>query len=139
MDQRLRDYYTETQVNNATPGQLLIMLYDCLLEHAELAAQEIHAPSAPGDMRPAARQVSWCINVLTELGTSLRHGVKPELCSQLNDLYHFFTRQLSEALETHQADKIREIVPLIQKLRNTWVEADRRAGKAQAGSIAIAA
>ena len=57
----------------------------------------------------------------------------------MSDLYLFFTRQLSEALETHQADKIREIVPLIQKLRNTWVEADRRAGKAQAGSIAIAA
>ena len=57
----------------------------------------------------------------------------------MNDLYHFFTRQLSEALETHQAEKIREIVPLIQKLRNTWVEADRRAGKAQTGSIAIAA
>jgi flagellar protein FliS len=139
MDQRLRDYYTDSQVNNATPGQLLIMLYDCLLEHAEIAAQEIHAPATPGDMRQAARQVSWCINVLTELGTSLRHSAKPDLCTQLNDLYRFFARQFSEALETHQADKIREIVPLIRKLRNTWVEADRLAGKAQAGSIAVAA
>ena len=139
MDQRLRDYYTDSQVNNATPGQLLIMLYDCLLQHAELAAQEIHSPANPSDSREAARQVSWCINVLTELSTCLRHGVDPKLCSVLSDLYRFFTRQLYDALETHQADKIREIVPLIQKLRNTWVEADRIAGKAQAGSIAIAA
>src|SRR5580698_8563023 len=105
MDQRLRDYYTETQVNNATPGQMLVMLYDCLLEHAELAAQEIHSPSTPNDLRQAAREVSRCINVLTELGTCLRHGVEPQLCLLLSDLYRFFMRQFSESLETHEADK----------------------------------
>lgn len=139
MDQRLRDYYIESQVNNATPGQLLIMLYDCLLEHAELAAQEINAPKTAGDFRQAARQVSWCINILTELSTCLRHGVQPQLCTLLGDLYRFFTRQLSEALESRKAEKIREILPLIQKLRETWAQADRLAGKEQTGSIAIAA
>jgi flagellar protein FliS len=139
MDQRLRDYYIESQVNNATPGQLLIMLYDCLLEHAELAAQQISAPTAPGDFRQASREVSRCINVLTELSTCLRHGVQPELCALLGDLYRFFARQFSEALEARQAEKIREILPLIHKLRKTWVEADRLAGKSPAGSIAIAA
>jgi len=139
MDQRLRDYYIETQVNNATPGQLLVMLYDCLIEHAELAAQEIGSPVIPGDTREAARQVSWCINVLTELSTCLRHGVEPKLCSVLSDLYRFFTCQLSDALETHQAAKISEILPLLHQLRDSWVEADRQAGRAQAGSIAIAA
>jgi len=139
MDQRLRDYYIDSQVNNATPGQLLVMLYDCLLEHAEIAAQEISAPATPGDYRQAARQVTWCINVLTELSTCLRHGVEPKLCALLGDLYRFFTRQLSEALEARQAEKIREILPLIQKLRSTWVEADRRAGKNKTAPIAIAA
>jgi flagellar biosynthetic protein FliS len=139
MDQRLRDYYIDTQVNNSTPGQLLIMLYDCLLEHAELAAQEISAPATPGDFRQAAREVSWCINVLTELSTCLRHGVDPKLCTILGDLYRFFAHQFSEALDTHQPGKIREILPLILKLRKTWVEADRLAGKSQAGSIAVAA
>ena len=139
MDQRLRDFYTESQVTNATPGQMLIMLYDCLIEHAECAAQEINAPTIPGDMRQASRQVCWCINVLTELSTCLRHGVDPKLCALLNDLYRFFTRQLSEALETRRPDKIREILPLIQKLRGTWIEADRQASRVKPGSIAIAA
>ena len=139
MEQRLRDYYIESQVNNATPGQLLIMLYDCLIEHAELAAGEINAPAKPGDIRQAAREVSWCINVLTELSTCLRHGVQPQLCTLLGDLYRFFTRQFYDALETHQAEKVREILPLIKKLRETWVQADRLAGKDQTGSIAIAA
>ena len=139
MDQRLRDYYIESQVNNATPGQLLIMLYDCLVEHAQLASQELGAPANPADPRPAAREVSWCINILTELNTCLRRSVDPTLCATLGNLYAFFARQLSEALETRQADKIREILPLIQKLRNTWVEADRIANKYQPGSVAVAA
>ncbi len=139
MDQRLRDYYIDSQVNNATPGQMLIMLYDCLLEHAELAAQETKTQATADDFQRAARQVSWCINILSELSTSLRHGVDPKLCTTLNDLYRFFTRQLSDALETRQPEKIFEIIPLIQKLRKTWVEADRLAAKAQAGPIAIAA
>ena len=139
MDQRLRDYYIESQVHNATPGQLLIMLYDCLIEHAECADQEISAPGNPADPRPAAREISRCINILTELNTCLRHGVSPSLCASLSELYRFFTRQLSDALELRQAEKIRAILPLIHKLRNTWVEADRRANKFQPGSVAVAA
>lgn len=139
MDTRLRDYYIESQVNNATPGQLLIMLYDCLLEHAEYAEQEIGALENPGDHRQAAREVTRCINVLTELNTCLRHGVEPALCATLSDLYRFFASQFSEALEARDASKIREILPLIQKLRNTWAEADRRANKYQPGSVAVAA
>ncbi len=137
MDQRLRDYYIESQVNNATPGQMLVMLYDCLIEHAEIAAQEIKAPGNPNDYRQAARQVTWCINVLTELSTCLRHSVDPKLCATLGDLYRFFTQKLFEALEIRDPDKIHEILPLIKKLRATWAEADRRAGKGQ--PIAIAA
>ncbi len=139
MEQRLRDFYTESQVSNATPGQMLVMLYDCLIEHTERAAQEINAPTIPGDMRRASREVCWSINVLTELSTSLRHNVDPKLCSLLSDLYRFFTRQLSESLENQQADKIHEILPLIKKLRGTWVEADRQASRVKPASIAIAA
>ena len=139
MDQRLRDYYIDSQVNNATPGQLLIMLYDCLIEHAESADHAISAPQNPEDFRPAALEVSRCINILTELNTCLRYGVSPSLCATMSQLYQFFTRQLSAALELRSADKIREILPLIRKLRQTWAEADRRANKYEPGSVAVAA
>jgi flagellar biosynthetic protein FliS len=139
MEQRLRDYYIESQVNNATPGQMLLMLYDCLLERAEVAEQGIATPVRPGDYAPAAHEVKRCINILTELSTCLRRNVHPTLCAQLGDLYRFFASQFSEALEAREAGKIREILPLLRKLRETWAEADRRANKYQPGSIAVAA
>jgi flagellin-specific chaperone FliS len=77
MDQRLRDYYIDSRVNNATPGQLLVMLYDCLIEHAESAEREISAPANPANTCPAAREVSRCINILTELNACLRREASP--------------------------------------------------------------
>jgi len=135
---RLRDYYLESQVNNTTPGQGLVMLYDCLIEHAECAEQAVAAAENAAHFRLAAKEVSRCINVLTELNTCLRHGMNPSLCATLSQLYLFFSRQFSEALEARNGAKIRAILPLIQKLRHTWAEADRRANKYQPGSVAVA-
>jgi flagellar protein FliS len=139
MDQRLHNYYLESRVNNATPGQLLIMLYDGLIEHAEGADQAITSPGKPGDFGPAALEVSRCINILTELSTCLRPSFNPALCATLSDLYRFFTREFYQALEMRDAGKIRGILPLIRNLRKTWVEADRRANPFSATSVAVAA
>jgi flagellar protein FliS len=138
MDQRLRNFYLESRINNATPGELLVMLYDGLIEHAEYADQEITEPSNPADPSAAAREVSRCIDILTELNTALNHSVDAKLCATLSDLYLFFTRQLSEALDVRAPKKIRDILPLIRDLRKTWAEADRRANQFQPGTVAVA-
>ena len=131
MDQKLRNFYLETQVNNASPGQLLIMLYDGLIHHAELADTEISSLENPNGPTQAAHSVSRCIDIMTELSTTLNHSVDPSLCATLSDLYRFFTREISEAFEKRQPGRIRSILPLIHELRNAWFEADRRAGQLQ--------
>jgi flagellin-specific chaperone FliS len=83
--------------------------------------------------------VSRSINILTELNTCLNFGVNPKLCSTLSDLYLFFTQQLSDALSFREAGKVRDILPLIRRLRGTWNEADRRANKFQPDAVAVAA
>jgi flagellar secretion chaperone FliS len=139
MDQRLRDYYIESQVSNATPGQMLVMLYDCLLEQAEVAEREMATLDGAGDFRIASHAVTRCIKMLTELNGCLRRNVEPALCTTLSDLYRFFMGQLYESLQKREAKNIRAIIPLIRRLRETWVEADRRANKYQPGSVAAAA
>ena len=139
MDQRLRDYYIESQVNNATPGQLLVMLYDCLIEQAEVAEREMASLDGAGDIGAAAHAVTRCIKILTELNGCLRRTVEPALCTTLSDLYRFFMNQLYESLQKREAKNIRSIIPLLRRLRETWVEADRQANKFQPGSAAVAA
>jgi flagellar protein FliS len=130
MHQRLRNFYLESQIKNASPGQLLIMLYDGLLEHAENADREMSSPVP--DLSLAAQAVSRCIKIMTELNSSLRPSVDPTLCDTLSNLYLFFTREFSDALEKREPRKIRAILPLIHSLRNAWVQADRKASQLQA-------
>jgi len=139
MDQKLRNFYLESQINNASPGQLLIMLYDGLIQQAERADAEISSPEIANDPSPAARSVSRCIDIMTELNTCLKHGIDPVLCRTLSDLYLFFTREFSEAFDKREPKKIRAILPLIRELRNAWFQADRQANKFQAEAVAVAA
>ena len=115
------------------------MLYDTLIEYAERADAEIATPSNPSDPLPASRAVSTCINIMTELSTSLRPSVNPELCGTLRDLYIFFTREFSEAFAKREPKRIRAILPLIRGLRNAWSEAYHRAGQAQVLAAGAAA
>jgi flagellar secretion chaperone FliS len=131
MDERLRNYYLDAQVRNATPGQMLIMLYDCLIQQAELADSEMTSPEKPGDVSTAAQSVSRCINIMTELNASLKYEENATLCGTLSDLYQFFTKELSEALAKYDPKKIRAIIPLIRELRSAWAAADKRAGQIQ--------
>jgi flagellar protein FliS len=132
MDQKLRNFYLEAQVRNAPPGQLLIMLYDGLIDHAERADAAMSPTEHPIDPSAASRAVSCCINIMTELNSSLRPSVDPVLCATLRHLYLFFTKEFSEAFDKREPKRIRAILPLIRDLRNAWSEAYRRAGQAQA-------
>ena len=136
MDQRLRNFYLETQINNASPGQMLVMLYDGLIQNAERADSEMTSPETMNDRSSAARAVTRCINIMTELTRCLNHSVDPVLCSLLSDLYLFFTKEFADALDSFDPKRIRAILPLIHDLRNTWSEADRHASRLQPEVVA---
>jgi len=139
MDQKLRNYYLETQIKNASPGQLLIMLYDGLIQNAENADTEISSPGVVHDPTPASRAIARCIDILTELNTCLRHSVEPTLCATLSDLYLFFTKEFSQAFDKREPKRIRAILPLIRDLRGAWFEADRRSNQFHPEAVVAAA
>lgn len=126
MDQRLRNFYLEQTVNSASPGQLLVMLYDALIQQAEMAETEIASPAAPRDPSKAAVAVARCIDIITELSASLRHDFDPALSGTLSKLYCFFTRELSAALDELESQRVRNILPLLRNLRDSWSQALKR-------------
>jgi flagellar biosynthetic protein FliS len=130
MDEKLRNFYVEAQIKNAPPGQLLIMLYDGLIDHAERAEAAL-SESSPNIVE-AAHSVSRCIKIMTELISALRPDESPELCGTLRNLYVFFTKEFSETLEKREPKKIRAVLPLIKDLRGAWTEAYRRSGQTHA-------
>jgi flagellar biosynthetic protein FliS len=131
MDQRLRYFYEETRIKNASPAEMLVMLYDYLVQKAETAESELVAPAGSEQRAQAPRTISHCIDIITELSSALRPEHDPALCANLGNLYRFFAGQFSEALAKSDAGKIGAILPLLRKLRATWMQAQKISGKAQ--------
>ncbi|MDE1170485.1 MAG: flagellar export chaperone FliS [Verrucomicrobium sp.] len=115
--------YVSNTVNSATPGQLIVMLYDGLMRFAGDARDELVAG------RTGAEPISRAIRILTELSRCLRPDASPELCRNLANLYQFYTVELSKAMHEQKPERIDKIIPLIQELRDAWqVAEDKNSG-----------
>jgi len=130
-DERLRNFYLESRIKNASPGAVLVILYEALVENAEIAESEIAAPANSEARARATLSVKICIDILTELTTALRHEVDPTLCSTLGNLYYYFTRQLSQALTESDPKKVGVILPLLRQLEGAWTKAHKISSQAQ--------
>ncbi len=115
--------YLVAQIQSATPGGLIVLLYDGLLRFAQEAEEKL-ASKDPTTVKLAAEAVQRATDILTELASSLREDQNPELCANLSQLYSFFTTELSRALHTRDAAIITSLLPLITQLRDTWQEAE---------------
>jgi len=130
-DDRLRNFYLESRIKNASPGAVLVILYEALVENAEIAESEIAAPAGTPARARAMLSIKICMDILTELTSALRHEVDPTLCSTLGNLYYYFTRQLAQALDETNPKKIGVILPLLRQLEGAWNKAHKISSQAQ--------
>ena len=122
MSQDIGRTYVTNAVRSATPGQLIIMLYDGLIRFATDARDLLR------EGKPAADSVNRSIRILTELNVCLRFEVAPEFCDRLSKLYEFYTVELSKAMHQHQPEIITSILPMIENLRDAWQSAEQQVG-----------
>lgn len=115
--------YLVAQIQSATPGGLIVLLYDGLLRFTQEAEERL-ADTDPTSLKQAADAVQRATDILTELASSLREDQNPELCATLSQLYAFFTTELSRALHSRDASVITPLLPLITQLRDTWQDAE---------------
>ena len=113
--------YLKTRVLTASPGELVVMLYDALFQrirHAKLCFEDQTWPKAGEVLRNAQ-------DILTELMASLRPEHAPDLAKNLFELYSFSKRKLVEAYGTKNVALLDEVIRVLQPLRDAWAEADR--------------
>ena len=131
MDERLRHFYLESRIKNSSSGELLLMLWDTLVENAEKAEAEIGSAVGSLERTSATQSIAHCINVLTELSTALRHEIDPSLCATLSSLYAYFAREFAAALRSGDPARIGTILPMLRELKSAWEKAQKAAAQAQ--------
>jgi len=110
--------YREQSVLTATPGQLVVMLYDgCLrfLAQAAFAMRE-------GDVREAGMRLSRAEAIVAELLATLDVEQGGAIASRLQGIYTFCNRQLVQARLERDADAIDTVAGLLGELREAWAQ-----------------
>jgi len=111
--------YRSSSVMTASPGQLVVMLYDGMarfLRQAEIAAGE-------GAWGHASDRISKADAILEELLITLDLERGGEIAGRLQGIYVFCRKLLVEARMARGTEQIAQVAGLLAELRKAWSEA----------------
>lgn len=111
--------YQTNQVMTASQEQILIMLYDGAIRFCRQAI----AASEAGNTVAKLERISKTFAIITEFSNSLNHEIGGEIAADLDGLYHFMMRELSNGRKDSSGVHLRNVERLLIDLRQTWGEA----------------
>ncbi|MBN1523252.1 MAG: flagellar export chaperone FliS [Spirochaetales bacterium] len=113
--------YKEIQIKTATPGKLIIMLYDGAIKHMNLAIEEIGKKHS--GYEKASNSIIKVQDIITELMVSLDFEKGEQIAKNLFSLYVYMNKRLVEANIEKNEKTLSEIKKHLSELRNAWAEA----------------
>lgn len=112
--------YKETKIRTASPGQLIVMIYDEAIRQTELAIEALDSGSRRLDAVHNA--IVKAQDLITELTVSLDFDRGGDIARGLFSLYLFFRQHLTEANIKKSPEMLRNISSMLAELRDAWVQ-----------------
>lgn len=109
--------YKNSAVETASPGKLLLMLYNGAIRDLDTAIQKI----AEKDLETAHNRLVRAQDIITEFMCTL--NMDYEISGKLLALYEYLHRRLVEANARKDVEIINEVRGFLIELRDTWQEA----------------
>ena len=119
-NQHFAGSYTEEYVNNATPVQLIVILYDTAIRSCE----DARGCMERNDVSGLNQAIDKCNSVISELQASLNLKDGGEIASSLNNLYDYMKANMLRAGAEQNFDLIAEVYRLLENLRSAWRRID---------------
>lgn len=114
-----QDIGMKTSVFGASPHQLTLMLFDGALAQIALARQYMEQRNAAGK----GEAISRAIRIIGEgLRMSLDMESGGAIAAQLQGLYDYMMQRLLEANLHNRAERLGEVISLLDELRGAWVQ-----------------
>jgi flagellar protein FliS len=136
--QDLARVYRANSILTASPGQLVLMLYDGALNSIATAREAMHRPAS--DLRRFEiinKNVRKAQRIIAELRATLDFKAGGEFATVMDRLYEYYNRRLLEANLRNQVEPLVEVEGLLGEVRNAWAEMLRKQGgeKPKAASV----
>jgi flagellar protein FliS len=115
--------YQAQAVLTASPGQLVLMLYDGALRFLGHARDALQTPEdTPRRIEIINTNLIKAQNILAELQASLNHEAGGDHSANLDRLYAYYVRRLLEANMKKAVGPVVEVEALVRQLRDGWAE-----------------
>jgi flagellar protein FliS len=115
--------YQRSDVLTATPGRLVVLLYDGAGRFLRRAAAALRAENLEASNTALQRAEA----IIDELLATLDFERGGEIAASLRDLYLFCRRELNDARLERDADKIETVAELLGELREAWAQVEAQA------------
>lgn len=109
--------YKQTQVSTASPGELVLMLYNGAIKNINVALGHLDR----GEKDDFRVKVDKTLDIVTELMVNLSPE-GGEVTNNLRSLYDFVINRLITGSAKFDRKQIEEALPVITGLRDTWQE-----------------
>jgi flagellar secretion chaperone FliS len=115
--------YQTAAVMTASPGQLVVMLYDGVLKFVSVARAGCALPENDPQRLPMVQEgVKRSLAIIDELRSTLDKEKGGEYAESLDRLYDYYSRRLLKAQISLDDAPLAEVEKLVETLRGGWVE-----------------
>jgi flagellar protein FliS len=118
--------YKETQIKTATPGKLVVMLYDGAVKYLSLALEALNSRHHSYDR--VSEQLIRTQDIITELMVSLDFERGGDIARSLFNLYMWMNRQLLDGNIRKDTAPLESVRAVLRELRYAWAETADKAG-----------
>jgi flagellar secretion chaperone FliS len=125
------DSYRRVATQTATPGQLVLMLYDGTLKFLEKAMTGFDFQDPLLFNQTINNNIVRAQAIIHEMNASLNMKDGGEVASNFRRLYNYFYRRLTEANRTKQKAPIEETIASLRVLRDSWAKMLSNGGEAR--------
>lgn len=118
MQGKSANQYKEMQIKTASPGKLLLMLYQGAIKFMKLAKKNIKE----GKIEESHKNIIKAQNIILELQSTLNKEQGGDLAVRLENLYDFMYRELVQANLNKNTRHLDNVIPLVEELFSSYKE-----------------
>lgn len=111
--------YKEQAISTMSQGEQLVVLFDEALKNLHYGSMMLTNENFVTSRKCTLK----CKNIFSYLSIVLDH--KYSVAENLDELYQFFIQQIEKAEAKQDPTLLDELVPLVEEMRDTWVQADK--------------
>jgi flagellar protein FliS len=120
--------YRQVATQTATPGQLVVMLFDGAIRFLERARQGFAFDDPLEFNQTINNNIIRAQAIINELNLALDMDRGVDVAANLRRLYNYMDHRLQEANQYKQEDGIVEVIRRLTILRDAWAEMLQKSG-----------